>query len=151
MAIGLEEQKKRVELQKRKIQLKEKLLKEKERQRKFKRVSEIAEMAFKANLDRVEDMVLLGAFLEIAGKIEDSQSMMEWKKRGEFYSKSEQDKPTHLMAISFTQEPGKEIRALLKKMRFRWNPFRKEFCGHGDRRELEGLLKEVEFSIEIIQ
>jgi hypothetical protein len=130
--------------------LKEKLLKEKERHRKFKRVSEIVEAAFKMNLDQFEDTILLGAFLEISEKIQDPQSIEKWKKMASHHLKSQEEKPEQLLAISFQQDPQMAVRDVLKKMNFRWNPFRKEFCGYGNQRELENLLKESDFSIEII-
>ena len=150
MVVDLEEEKKKVELQKKKIQLKEKLIREQEKRRKFKRISEIVEIAFKMNLDQVEDAVLMGAFLEISEKIQDPKMIVEWKKMAALHQQSHEEKSEHLLAIAFTKEPEKEVREMLKKMKFRWNSFRKEFCGYGNQRELENLLKESDFSIEIL-
>ncbi len=150
MATALEDQKKKIEIQKKKIQLKEKLLKEKEKQRKFRRVSEIVEIAFKTSLDEVDDDVLLGAFLEISERINDPHAVQTWKKIGEAHLKNSQDKSDHLLAISFNNEPAKEIREVLKKMKFRWNPFRKEFCGYGNEKKLGQMLKEFDASMERI-
>jgi hypothetical protein len=150
MAADLEEQKKKVELQKKKIQLKERLLKEKERQQKFKKVSEIVELAFKAKLDEIDESILLGAFLDIREKVRDSATATTWKKNAEFHIQEQKNKPTQLLAISLKQEPSKELKDLLKKMKFRWNAFRKEFCGYGNQKELESLLKGFDFQIDSI-
>ena len=50
----------------------------------------------------------------------------------------------------FASDPGAEIRAELKKMKFRWNPFRKEFCGFAQREECERLLHGTDYTIEIV-
>lgn len=154
MAVDLEEQKKRVEQQKKKLKLKEILLREKERQRKAKRISEIIDIAFKTHIDLMEDAALYGAFLEIAEKIQLPHIVDEWRKKGESHLNAQQkedDISNTLLAISFGSDPGKEIKESLKKMRFRWNPFRKEFCGHGNAHELETLLKSSDFTIETIE
>lgn len=150
MAIDLDEEKRKVELQKKRIQVKERLIKEKERQVKFKRISQIVEMAFKTDLAEFDDTTILGAFLEIAEKISDPEIAQKWKKSGGIYIQEVNEKPSQLLAISFTNEPKKEIRELLKKMKFRWNSFRREFCGHGEENMLKELLKDSTCSIEKI-
>lgn len=154
MAVDLEEQKKKVEQQKKKIKFKEMLLKEKERQRKSKRISEIVGLTFKAHIDQIEDAVLFGAFVEIAEKIQNPQITDDWKKKGQIYldtQQRKQDMLDSLLAISFNSDPEKDIKETLKKLKFRWNAFRKEFCGYGDSKEIEHLLKGSDFKIEIIE
>jgi hypothetical protein len=153
MAVDLEEQKKRVEQQKKKIKLKELLIREKERQRKAKRISEIVSLAFKARIDQIEDEALFGAFVEIAEKIQNPQIIDEWKQKGQICldAQKTKDAPDTLLAISFRSDPGKDIKETLKKLKFRWNAFRKEFCGYGNSKKIENLLKGLHFTIEIIE
>ena len=151
MVTDLEEQKKKVEVQKQKLQIREKMLREKEKQRKFKRISTLVERAFKANLDQLDDDTLLGAFLEIRDKISNKEIVNEWKKRGIESQKEEPQSQGALLAITFSTEPAMEVRAALKKMKFRWNPFRKEFCGYGSQEECEYTLKGTDYKIEIVK
>ena len=151
MVTNLEERKKKIELQKQKLQIREKMVKEKEKQRRFKRISHLVEIALKAGLDQLDDDTLMGAFLEIVDKISNDAVIKEWKKRGLESQKEEPQSQGVLLAITFKTEPAMEIRAALKKMKFRWNPFRKEFCGHGNQEECEYTLKGTDYKIEVVK
>ncbi len=150
MVIDLEEQKKKVEEKKKKLQLQEKILKEKEKRRKFKRFSSIVELAFKANLDEIEETTLLGAFSEIAEKMKEEKIVSEWKKIGEKFLHEITEEAKTRMSVSFESDPGKEIKDALKEMKFRWNSFRREYCGLGHEQEIERLLKGTDHKIEVI-
>ena len=150
MAANLEEKKKKIEIQKKKIHLKEKIIKEQEKQKKFKRLSEIIGIAIKANIDQYDEKILLGAFLEIANKMHNEETIREWRKMGELYLQEQDEKSEVAIAISFKADPGMAVKEELKKMRFRWNPFRKEYCGYANQREIEDLLKETNSTLELI-
>ena len=150
MVVDFEAQKKKVELQKKKIKLKEVLIREQEKQRKFKRFQEVVKMAFKANIDQLDEVALLGAFLEIACKMQDEKIVREWKKSGEIFQNEHAEKHHTPLAISFRSDPKKEIKEKLKERQFRWSSFRKEYCGHGNQKELEILLKDEDCRVEII-
>ena len=150
MTTQLEEEKKKIEQQKKRVQLKEKLLKQKESQQKSRRISEIIEVAFKTQIHQLDDMVLLGAFLEIADKIHDEGTLNAWRKAGELHKHEQIEKADIHLAISFNTDPGKELRDQLKQLKFRWNSFRHEFHGYGIQEELEHLLQGTDHSIEIL-
>jgi len=150
MVVDLDEQKKKIEVQKKKIQIKEKMLKEHEKQKKFRRLSEIVATAIKANIDQLDEVTLLGAFLEIAGKMQNEKTLSEWKEMGELYLQNQDEKAAVPLIISFESDPGTPIKEELRKLRFRWNSFRKEYCGYGNQKELEALLQSSHATIEII-
>ena len=150
MVVDLEEQKKKVELQKKRIKLKEILIREQERQRKFKRFEEVVKIAFKAHIDQLDEVALLGAFLEIASKMQDEKIIREWKKSGEIFQSEHEEKHLTPLAISFSSDPKKETKERLKERQFRWNAFRKEYCGYGNQKEIEIFLKDENCTVEII-
>lgn len=62
--------------------LKEKLIKEKERQVRARRLVEIGKLAGKAEIDRLDEEVILRAFLEIAENLKEKKNNLEkWKKK----------------------------------------------------------------------
>lgn len=137
------EKKKKLEM------LQEKLLKE--HPKKLDRLSEILQIAFHSKLDSLEDAVILGAFLEIAEKMQDPDKIQEWKKNGERYSLQGNKNPKTKLIISFASDPGEEIKAKLKELRFQWKSFKREFCGYGNQEEVENLLSGTEHRIKIVE
>lgn len=148
MLNDIEEKKKKLAEKKQSIQIKEKLLNEKEKQRRAKQFAEIGKIAYQANIDKIEKETLLGAFLEISKKNHDKETIAHWKKSAcEFLKKQESDETTP-MTIIFTTDPSKEVKEKLKEIKFKWNSFRREFYGYGNKKSVESLLSGSEFRIE---
>lgn len=53
------------------------------------------------------------------------------------------------LLITFTAEPPREIKSQLRDLNFKWNPFRKEWYGYGDRKDLLRLIKPFGGNVEL--
>lgn len=149
--MDLQIEKEKIENKKKKILLQERLIKEKEKQVKARRSSEIGKLALKAKIDHLDDEILLGAFLELAEKNQEPKSIEIWKQRAKDFLDSSNDEVQDPLIISFSSEPDPKIKSLLREMNFKWNNFRKEFYGYGNRKSIEEVLAGIEFSIELAE
>ncbi len=140
----------KIEQEKEKIRLKEKLFKEKEKQKRSKRFSEIGRIASKVDIDLLDDDVLLGAFIEISEKIKDNQISNQWKEKASTFLKTQDETIGTPLSISFSIDPNKDVKNKLKDLGFRWNSFRKEFFGHGDKISIEKIVEGTQYKIEIL-
>ncbi len=52
------------------------------------------------------------------------------------------------LIVSFETDPPPEIKTALKGLKFRWNAFRREWYGYGQKDQLEELLKASKATIE---
>ena len=50
--------------------------------------------------------------------------------------------------ITFVSEPTRETKSHLRDLNFKWNPFRKEWCGYGVESELNNLVRECGGAVE---
>ncbi len=138
----------KIEERKKKLQLKEKLLKEKEKQKRARRFSDIGRIAYKADIDTFEDDILYGAFLELSSKASDEKKK-EWEESGKSHA-SKQSSDSTPLSITFENVPSSVTKKMLKELGFRWNKFRKEFCGFGDQLEIEKSLSGEKYRIEVL-
>ena len=144
----LERKKAILEKREDRIKAEKKLLKEKEQQRRAKKCFEVGQIAGKAGIDQIDKHLLLGAFLEICDKFNDLKNQDVWKNIADDFEKiSSERKP---VSISFQADPTNEVKARLRKAGFRWNRFRSEFVGYGDKSEIEHLLSGENFELEIL-
>lgn len=150
MLSKVEEEKKALELKKKKLLVKERMLKEKEKKQRSRRFSEIGKLAFRTEIDQMGMDVLLGAFLEIEEKMKIEENILAWKERAVNFLDKQDRSEQQPLAIAFRNEPRKEIREQLRTRKFRWNAFRKEFYGHGNKNEIEKLLEGAEFEVEVV-
>lgn len=147
--IFLEKQKLKLQEEQNKLAMKKKLLLLQEKKKRMKQLADVGRIAYEANIDQLDREILYGAFLEIAqGHLEESR-INQWKTLAKEFSKRQKNERTAL-ALRFEIHPSEEVRNSLKKSGFKWNKFRKEFYGHGDKKELEELLKTSKVSIEVV-
>lgn len=149
MSSATEEKKKKIDEQIEKNLLKKKLLIAKEKKKRASKFSDIGRLAYRANIDQLDEQVLFGAFLEIAKNIKD-ETVKKWKEDAEEFSKIQVKNSEQIFIISFEEEPTREIKRKLKENKFSWHRFRKEYSGKGNREEIEYLLKDCKVKIEEI-
>ncbi len=90
---------------------------------------------------------LEGAFIELSELAKDNKNVTRWINLAE--SSSLKSASSFLaLAISFKNHPSNEVREKLKALKFKWNGFRKEYYGFGDKKEIEKLLSDTEAKIE---
>ena len=145
----LEEAFLKIEEQKRKLQNKEKLLNEKEKKIENKKLFKVGILAKEAGIHHWNELELLGAFLTLEEKIDDRESLQEWKIRAEEFRKKKERRDESPLMVCFKEDPKKSSIEALKSKKFRWNGFRKEWYGYGNRSEVEALLCNERVSIEV--
>lgn len=124
---------------------KEKQLIAKEKSSYQKRLLDIGRLAAKANIDSLDSNILLGAFLEIASRMNDKECVSTWIKNS---SNKEQEKKGNRFAVSFKEQPSNEVKELLKSLGFRWNSFRGEYFGIASAESLEEISKKAKCKID---
>jgi hypothetical protein len=70
----------------------------------------------------------------------------EWTEKGvrAFEAQSqttELGSDTAPLVITFKTEPPRELKSQLRDLNFKWNPFRKEWCGYGEMKALLRLIQ----------
>ena len=148
--VDIDEVKKKLEIQKKKLLTKERLIKEKEKQKKVRRFTEVGRIASQANINDLDDETLLGAFIEISKRFHDSNALSKWKSLSQEHQAESQKSESVPLTISFKSPPNSEIKAKLKNLNFRWNRFRNEFQGYGNKSAIEEMLKDSEYSIHVV-
>ncbi len=143
----LEEKKKKIDEQIEKNQLRKKLLLEKEKKRRIAKFNQIGKLAFRANIDLLDEQVLLGAFLEIAKQINE-ENFKRWKENAQTFENAQENSCNPTFSIYFEEEPSKEVKQKMKQLKFIYNRYRREYCGQAQRKELELLLKDCKVKIE---
>ena len=148
MVKKIEDEIKRLEEKKRKIRKREIAIKEMEKKRKDKSMVAIGKLAYQAGIADLDGDVLLGAFLEIALLRTDEAIRNKWLEKTKNLSDGKVGVSS--LSISFSKSPDKEVREKLKEMKFKWNDFRGEYYGYGNREEMRNLLHGVKCSIEVL-
>ncbi|MBI3211608.1 MAG: conjugal transfer protein TraD [Simkania negevensis] len=150
MKKSLEEEKKKVHVKKTRLEMREKLLREQERKLRTKHLIEVGALATKAGIGELDKETLFGAFLELkerAGK----QTMVEkWKGEGRDLFEKEKEQKGEQLIVSFEVEASQEVKERLKGMKFRWNPFRREWYGYGHKKEVEEALESFGAMVESV-
>ena len=148
MVKKIEDEIKRLEEKKRKIRKREIAIKEMEKKRKDKSMVAIGKLAYQAGIADLDGDVLLGAFLEIALLRTDEAIRNKWLEKTKNLSDGKVGVSS--LSISFSKSPDKEVREKLKEMKFKWNDFRGEYYGYGNKEEMRNLLHGVKCSIEVL-
>lgn len=138
-----------LEDKKNKIRDQAKALKERERLSFRKQQLEIGRLAMKAKISDLDNDSLFGAFLEISEKAKDEENQMKWKKICTTYQETN-EKNGQALTIYFKSPPSAEVKDRLKKLKFRWNSFRGEYYGFGDKKVISDQFKSPECKIESI-
>jgi hypothetical protein len=135
---------------KKRILDREKQLKQKEKIALGKKFSDWGKLVFRAGLSDWDPDILLGALLEIKERAGDDSSIQSWKKRAAEANQM-QDMTKHCICVKFEENPPQEIKTMLKNRKFKWNSFRGEYYGYGDREVLADSLKDYQVKIEVIE
>ncbi len=152
--LNIEKQKSRIENSKGKLKEKEKLLKEKEKKEFRNRINALGELFVKTQTSHLDHELLLGALLEIAEKSKIEKNLTEWREKFEENERSQRltiSKKGNAITISFKLSPDPIVKKKLKELNFKWNSFRCEYYGFGEKTVLNELLKNCECSIEMIE
>lgn len=148
--VDIDQEKLKIEIQKKKLLVKEKIIKEREKQKLTKRFTEVGRIANQANIHDLDKEILLGAFVEISTRYQDKDALSKWKVLAKEHQKKFDNRESTPLTISFKNQPSQEIKAKLKNFKFKWNRFRNEFQGYGNKSALEEELKGSEFLIHVI-
>lgn len=150
---SLEKEKIKLENSKEKIRIKEKLLKEKERMSNRATINSLGHLFVKTKLSHLDSEILLGALLEIAEKSNDEEALIAWRQKSQHHQKARAGVDEPRVTISFKEQPKltQEIKTKLKEMKFKWNEFRGEYYGLGNREVLQKLLENYACNIENIE
>jgi len=149
MTDKIEERKKKIDEQIERNLKKKKLLLEKERKKRASRFKDIGKLAYRADIDQIDESALFGAFIEIAKNINDDK-LKQWKEIAYEFETQSNNSSEKVFCISFLEDPSQEIKKILKENKFMWNRFRKEYYGKGIKIEIENLLKGFKIKIEEI-
>jgi hypothetical protein len=131
------------------IEAKRKEIKKREQRITQKRFLEIGRLAYRTNISKMDDESLLGAFIELQEKAEDPANIDMWKSKAAAI-RSVEEKKRMPLSVCFKETPPLEIKALLKELKFKWNSFRKEYYGYGEKSGIIDLLKNYQVEIEVI-
>ena len=147
MVKTLEKQRVKLEEEKRRLILKEKLIKEAEKKKRIRGFSLIGKLAYKANIDLLDQETLLGAFLELSERVKDASDIEKWRSRAAQFLNVEASKNSKALSVIFLTEPTEEHKNFMRQLGFKWNRIRKEYLGHSSKDILEKML--VGISIKI--
>lgn len=150
MAESIDEAKKRLENEKEKIRLKEKLIRDRERKMRAKRFQEIGRLAHKAEIDLLDSDALLGAFLEIQSRKANKSDIAGWKEKASALKTADDQQGKTPMIVALKEEAPTEVKRKLSDLNFKWNSFRKEYYGHGNRGELSEILENIKHELEVV-
>ncbi len=144
---GLDKMKESLSVKKQKLKEKEQIIKAQEKRSRQKRLSELGGLAYKAEIDKLDENILLGAFLEIAERSSDQKSIKTWLEKSKQIAMNKQ---SNRLLISFKNPPSFEIKDKLKQLNFRWNSFRGEYYGYGEENMIAEILNGLDFTIEVV-
>ena len=132
------------------IGLQEKKIKDKERKAETKQLLELGRLVRKAELDIIDKAPLFGSFLEIKERSQDSFNISKWKDKGLEALKKDEVTDSTALVIIFNPEPSEEAVLYLRERGFKWNRFRKEWYGYGNKQEFGQAIQNDNPKIEII-
>lgn len=141
--------KEKIAVKKASLERKEKMINELERKFRTKKLIEFGSLISKAGIDNLEFEALYGALLDIKEKSIDEPVIKTWIEKGSHALNHEKVNQSQRLIISFSSEPSAEAKDLLKKMRFKWNIFRREWYGIGKKEQLVQLFNNAK--IEIVE
>lgn len=125
-----------------------KMLRQKRRKILTKELIRAGEIISKAEMEHIEPEALLGALLEIKEKAQDQSIVNAWFEKGKAMLTDESTNKAQPLIISFNSELPAVTKAELKKLKFKWNAFRKEWYGYGMKKEIETIFKQYGVKID---
>lgn len=141
-------QKKTLEEKKRDLEEKKKNLMNRERLSSQRKLLDVGKLALKAKITHIDADLLFGAFIEISANERNSEHLTKWRENSK---KMQKEINGVRIAISFKQPPSLEVKNHLKQLNFRWNRFRGEYYGFGEKSIVSDSLNGVECKIEVIE
>lgn len=145
----LAEQKEKICLKKERLEKKEKMLREKERKLHTRQLIKSGELISKANISHLSPSVLLGALLEIKEKAQDKEVLREWETKGNRELSRDLKEGAQRLIVTFDSVLDEQAKNALKALKFRWNAFRREWYGFGEKESIERDFKAFGVKIEI--
>ena len=137
-----------LEEKKQKIKDEERSIKAKEKRAIARNAKDLGILAIRAGLSTDFDKeILLGAFLEISKKLKDDEIRMKWK--NEWTKQNSKISDRNPLILTFDSPPNKAVKEIIKSYKFKWNDFRGEYHGHGQKEQLLEVFKGIECTIEI--
>lgn len=119
------------------LEKRQKLVNEKERKIRLKKIIELGELVIKAGLEELDTEVLFGALLEIKELSAIKGSIKKWTDRRDAWLNL--NHPQRLI-VSFEEDSSIEAINILRSKKFKWNSFRQEWYGFGNKDELLTIL-----------
>lgn len=133
-----------------KLQKKKMVLKERERKLLTKKLIQSGELISKAELEHIDPAALLGALLEIKEKSRNENTIKEWATKGKASLERDRVENAQQLILSFESELSPAAKSILKRLKFKWNPFRNEWYGVGKREEVEAIFQDQGIQVKII-
>lgn len=146
----MQKQAEKLDAQIEKILLRKKILLEKEKKKRIAKFNSIGRLAFRANIDTLDEDALLGAFLEIAERMQQPENVQAWQAHAQAFEKTQNDTSQQIFSVYFEEEPNKDIKQKMKEWKFIYNRYKREYCGRAERIQLDQLLKGCKVKIEEI-
>ena len=145
----LKSQKEFLAIKKERIEKKEKILKAKERKLRIRKLIELGSLVEKAHIGQLQSEALLGAFAEIQLKSKDPETLSKWTETGKIFLNQQSSISKTPLIVSFETPPPEEILKQLRGYKFKWNRFRKEWYGYGDKEELASIFEKFSPKITV--
>ena len=95
-------------------------------------------------LNQLNNNTLLGAFLSLKHEAHQIDKINLWTEQGAKAFEESQSKTLKKvpLVITFVSEPTRETKSHLRDLKFKWNPFRKEWYGYGLESDMWDLVKD---------
>ena len=151
MSDVLDRAKQKLDEEKKKIIAKELRIKQLEKKNLLNKWIEIGKLAHKANIHDIETDVLFGAFLEIYDFKKENTNLEKWKNKSKHQEIKLSLEAVQPLTVKFTDSLDKGHNSIMRELNFKWNRFRKEFYGHGNKTEIQSKLKDFDCVIEEIK
>ncbi len=119
------------------LEKRQKIINEKERKIRLKKIIDLGDLIVKAELEELDNEVLLGALLEVKELSTNKGSLKKWAEKRDAWLNL--NRPQRLI-VSFENESSSEETNALRSKKFKWNPFRQEWYGFGKKDEMQMLL-----------
>lgn len=132
-----------------KLEKKQKMLKEKGRKIHTRKLIKAGELISRAGIEHLDPTTLLGALLEIKERSLDENNIKSWSAKGEVLLIRDKQDGIQPLILTFGAEPSTLAKSTLKNLKFKWNPFRKEWCGYGKKDEIESIFKDMAVKVEM--
>ena len=133
------------------IKQKESAIRNRLKKQKEKQIFDAGKLLSDMGILSLEKDALIGSFLEIKTKYTDPTNIALWKQNAANFTSKKIKEHKIPLAIRFENETSKEVKVLLKSLKFQWNRFRKEWYGTGSVENLAIVLQEARPIFEVLE